>query len=191
MTDSPPPGLSTSRATGAGARTSTDTTRAPPGATRPFSSPPRIACAVRRWRQGPPAAARSTLPGRSWTPTPHPGALNNRRRTAKERSKTKEHPVSRVDRTRSFRNDCQALSGNVQPAARVLSALVSVLQGPSVSGRLRAGCHSNSHSPAPSAVRAPGCPPEPSPTSWWSTSSDALSTRRRSTRSSGRRRRPP
>jgi len=35
MTDSPTPGLSTSRATGAGARTSTDTTRAPPGATRP------------------------------------------------------------------------------------------------------------------------------------------------------------
>jgi len=75
MTDSPTPGLSTSRAN---RRWSTHLDQhhpSTPGSNPTFSSPPRIACAVRRWRQGPPAAARSTLPGRSWTPTPHPGAL--------------------------------------------------------------------------------------------------------------------
>ena len=40
----------------------------------PFSSPPRAACAGRRRRQGPTAATRSALTGRSLTPTPQPGA---------------------------------------------------------------------------------------------------------------------
>ena len=68
----------------------TDTTRAPQEPPT-LSSPPSTACAVRRRRQGPTAASRSTLPGRSWTPTPHPGAPKNRRRTARRKIKDQEH----------------------------------------------------------------------------------------------------
>ena len=124
MTDSPTRGLSTSRATGAGARTPS-THAGPRSRAAPTRlSPPSTACAVRRRRQGPPAAARSTLPGRSLTPTPHPGAP----KTGGEQQKKDQRPRTpawRVDRTRSFRNDCQtgpasATCGNRTSAGRAV-----------------------------------------------------------------------
>jgi hypothetical protein len=61
------------------------------------SSPSSTACADRRRRQGPPAAARSGY-ARALTPTPHIGASTTRRRRSK-----KGQPG--LDRPRSFRND--------------------------------------------------------------------------------------
>ena len=90
MTDSPHLwACPTSRATGAGARTRKDiaaNTRSPQ--TRVFSA----LNSVRR-----PASASRTYgryavdpPGRSLTPTPHPSAPKNRRRTGKEKIKDQE-----------------------------------------------------------------------------------------------------
>ena len=92
MTDSPRAGPVHSRGTGTGACTRP---RHPtPRSRTNSSSPPSTACAVRRRRQGPTAAARSALSGRSLTPTPHPGAPKSRRRTAKERSPSKNRGLT-------------------------------------------------------------------------------------------------
>jgi hypothetical protein len=75
----------------------------------PHRAFPPLSISVRR-----PAAASMTYgrdvvdpPGRSLTPMPHPSAPKNKRRTAKKRSKAKSPGLGRVDRTRSFRDDCQ------------------------------------------------------------------------------------
>ena len=115
MTDSPsrgacppagPPALET-----APDRPSPSTREQPPP-----SSPPSTACAVRRGHQGPAAAARSPS-GRSLTPTPHPDAPNNRRRTSTERSEQQEHQLDGVDRPRSFRDDPHEADTSYAPGA--------------------------------------------------------------------------
>ena len=75
---------------GAGGRTFDQHHPSKPGSCPTLPSPRSTACAVRRCRPGPAAASRSTLPGRSVTPTPHP-ARPKLAENPKERSKIQEH----------------------------------------------------------------------------------------------------
>jgi hypothetical protein len=97
MTDSPQPGLSTPGKPDW--NTHPITHHRPREQTTPFS-PPSTACAVRRRRQGPPAATRSTS-GRSLTPTPTQARPNLTEKTTRKITT----PRKGLDRPRSYRDD--------------------------------------------------------------------------------------